>query len=459
MNRAKENRGPKTPSVTDMTQGNPLRLILLFAIPLFIGNVFQQVYNMVDTMVVGNHLGDSAIAAIGATTSLYSLIMNIANGLNTGYGIVVTQRFGAKNKNEMQQAIAGMFVLNVVVTVVLTIVSLAFLRPLMAFMNTPASIFQQAYSYIVVICGGMVVTVCYNMFAAVLRAVGNSTAPLVFLIIACLLNIVLDIAFVIGLEMGVQGAAIATVVAQAVAAILCGVYLIRNYHDLLPQKSHFRVPGALIQDLLTTGIANALMLVVVDMGTVVFQRANNSLGELYITAYTSARRIVSLSFQPVFSLSTADSTFVGQNWGAGKIRRIRESQKSVLLTGFIWSLFCILTFYTLGSALIRLTTGTSDPDILSNAVLCLRTHVTMMPVLVVVLCLRATMQAMGHKVAPVLSSAIEMVMKFGYAKWLIPALGFFGICITEPTIWVFMALCLVINYLRMRKILYADNPV
>ena len=341
--------------------------------------------------------------------SLYGLLFNMAIGMNSGYSIVVTQRFGAKDQENMKRAIAGTFLLNAIAAVVLTALSLVFLRPLMGFMKTPAGIFEMSYDYFVVICAGLTATVCYNMFAGILRAVGNSKAPLVFLIIASLLNVVLDVVFVMGLKMGIAGAAWATVISQGFSGVLSGIYLLRNYRDILPGKQHFRVAGKLLADLLSTGLAMALMLCVVDVGTIVFQRANNSLGEVYITAYTSARRLINLMFQPVFSLSTATSTFVGQNWGARKLDRIRKTLNKIYATGIAWAVFSAVVMYILGPTLIRLTTGTEDPAVIENAYLSLRTHFTMFPVLVIVLCLRSAMQAMGRKVAPVVSSAVEIM--------------------------------------------------
>ena len=205
-----------------MTTGSVLPLVLLFSVPLLVGNIFQQVYSMVDTMVVGYGLGDQAIAAIGATTTLYSLIVNFAWALNNGYAIVVTQRFGAHNIRGMRQAIAGMIMLNGGMTLLLTVLALTFLRPLLLFMNTPASIFEDAYRYIAIIYAGMISTIAYNMFAGILRAMGNSRSPLYFLIMASVINIGLDLLFVLKMDMGVSGAALATVIARTISAVLGG---------------------------------------------------------------------------------------------------------------------------------------------------------------------------------------------------------------------------------------------
>ncbi len=212
--------------VMDMTQGSPVKLILAFAIPLFIGNIFQQIYSVVDTAVAGYCLGDGAIAAIGATSSLYALLIDFASGLNSGCAIVVTQCFGAHDEKKLKSAIAGMIELDTGVTLALTLLSLIFLRPLMRFLNTPESIFEQAYAYIVVICAGMIATIAYNLFSSILRAFGNSRTSLYFLIISSALNMGMDLLFVAVLGMGVSGAALATVIAEGISALLCGCYKI-----------------------------------------------------------------------------------------------------------------------------------------------------------------------------------------------------------------------------------------
>jgi len=434
--------------VRDMTQGSPIRLIIAFAIPLFIGNIFQQVYSMVDTMVVGYHLGDTGIAAIGATAALYSLLINFANGLNNGYGIIVTQRFGAHDWKKMRQAIAGMMILDAVICLSLTAVAVVFLRPLMVFLNTPDSVFDMAYTYIRIICLGIVTTIGYNMFASILRAMGNSRTPLYFLIFSSFLNIALDILFVAGFKLGIAGAAVATVLAQAVSAILCGIYVLRNYAEYLPRKEDFRVPVEMLKTLFSTGISMALMSCLVDCGSVIFSRANNLLGESYIAAHAAARKLLMMMIQPKASLSVANSTFVGQNWGAKKYDRIRETLRKVLLIEVLWGIFAAAVIYLFGGALVRFTTGTNDGDMIGYAVMSLRIHFATFPFLGVVFVMRHTLQAMGYKVIPICSSCIELGTKFLAASWLIPKIGFLGTCITEPVTWVIMAVFLVTFYLK-----------
>jgi len=436
----------RTGRVWDMTEGRPLPLILSFAVPFLIGNIFQQVYSLVDTMVAGYFLGDSAIAAIGASQSLYNLVINTAIGLNSGYGIVVTRYFGGRDYNRMRQAVGGMMMLNLGITALLTLLSLVFLRPVLAFMNTPQGIFRETYSYISVICGGMLATVCYNMFAAIMRAVGNSRAPLVFLVISSMLNVGLDLFFVVVLKTGVGGAAMATVIAQAVSALLSGGYVWHCYREYLPDKTDLRLPRRLLGELFSTGAAMALMSCVVELGSVIINRANNLLGEALIAANTAGRRMWNLMLMPQNAVATANSVFMAQNWGARKIDRIRKALRQVFGVVCLWSVFACAVFFLIGEQLIRFTTGSSDLEIIGGALLLTRSALICAPALGILVCMRNTLQALGCKVIPVLSSCIELLMKAVSASWAIPRFGFTAMALTEPVTWVIMMAFLLVGY-------------
>lgn len=440
----------------DMTQGNPLNLILNFAIPLFLGNVFQQLYATVDTVVVGHHLGDAAIAAIGATASLYSLLFDFVNGLNNGYGIIVSQKFGAKNPQAMKQCIACMILLDLGITLAIALLSLVFLKPLMVFLNTPAEIFRQSYTYMSLICGGLVATMAYNMFATILRSVGNSAIPLYFLIFSSLLNVGLDILLVMVIPLGVAGAAIATVSAQAVSALLCGGYILRNYREILPKKEDFRVSPDICRQLLSTGSSMAMMSCLVDCGSVVFSRATNLLGQTAITAYTAGRRIMRIGISFLGNLAHASSVYTGQNWGAGCYGRIRFGIRTTLALEAGCSFLLTALVYLFGSSLVALTTGTGDAEVIRLATLSLRIHFAATLPLGILFALRHCLQSMGKKTAPLISSIIELLVKILAAFVLIPRLGFLGSCVTEPISWCLMAVYLIVYYLTQRKTLYPD---
>ena len=391
----------KSMIIMDMTTGSPLKHILIFALPLFIGNIFQQIYSMVDTMVAGYTLGDQSIAAIGATSSLYGLLIDFASGLNSGCAIVVTQCFGAHDEKKLRKSIAG-----------------------------------------------MLSTVAYNMFSAILRAVGNSKTSLYFLIISSVLNMGMDFFFVVVLGIGITGIALATVIAESVSALLCGIYVYHHYKSILPCKGDFKVSSDIIHELFLSGIAMALMYCVVDLGSVIFQRANNHLGEMIISAHTAARRIIGMMMQPLATIATASSTFIGQNWGAKKKERIHTAIRKVLFLEIIWSLLGCAVIWAFGRFIVQFTIGTDNSDIISNAVMSLRWHLSFFPILGCLLVLRTAMQAMGKKSIPIISSCIELGMKLLSAAFVIPNLGFFGTCITEPITWSLMLLLLVTAYFK-----------
>ncbi len=432
--------------INDMTVGDPIKLILMFAIPLFIGNVFQQIYSIADTVIIGHNLGDVGIASIGVTTSIYSLLINFASGLNSGYGIIVGQSFGAKNEDKLRKSIATMIILNLIITAILTILSLVFLRSFMEMMNVPANIFDDAYSYISIILAGMLVTISYNMFAGIMRAVGNSRTPLYFLILSCAINIALDILFITVFGWGVAGAAIATVVAQACSALFSGIYVFSKYRDILPTKKDFHFEKLLVVEMSTTGFSMAMMLCVVDIGTVIYQRAINGLGETLIVSHTAARRIIGIFGMLLGSIATANSTFVSQNWGANKKQRINGALKQVIILEIAWGIFSSLIVFLFGGYIVQMLTGTSNTEVINNAVLSIRLHSICFPALGTLLALRTTLQAIGYKIAPVISSMFELGIKLVAGMWVIPMFGFIIVCLAEPVIWTVCAIYLVITF-------------
>ena len=447
----------RTAKVLDMTEGNSMRLIIAFAIPLFIGSIFQQVYTLVDTMIVGHVLGAHAISAIGSTSSIHALMFNIAICLNNGFAIITTQAFGAHDDQKLRHSVAGMFVLNIAATVLLTTIALLFLRPMMHFMNTPEAIFEEAYRYVLILFLGLFSTAGYNMFAGILRAVGNSRTPLYCLIVSSLVNIVLDILLVAVIPMGVAGAALATVIAQIVSMVLCGAAFFRNYKDMIPKREEYRSSVKLWPSMLSAGAAMALMLCVVNIGSIIFQRANNGLGEKLIAAHTASYRVVINLMQPLSTLATACSTFVSQNWGAEKYDRIKRTMRNVMGLSALWGCISIGIVFLWGRWLVWLITGTEDAYIMENAVLNMRCVAVGLPALGVLLCLRTSMQSMGRKVAPVLSSCVELLMKSVGAFLLIPAYGFLGSSLTDPLTWFSMSFFLIIAYLIQRKHIYPQE--
>ncbi|BCN30663.1 MATE family efflux transporter [Anaeromicropila herbilytica] len=438
-------------NTTDMTTGTPLTIILKFAIPIFIGNIFQQLYNLIDTIIAGHFLGDNAIAAIGATTAIYSLIINMANGLNNGYAIIVARAFGEKNEEKLRKSFAIMIVLNISASIVFTILSAIFIMPVLELLHTPEKIIGDAYEFIIIILFGIVITITYNMFAGLLRAIGNSRTPLIYLIISCVVNIILDFVFIVGLRTGVGGAALATMLSQLLSVILCFSLVIRKYPELKLSKRHFQFEKELVIEMFTTGISMGFMYSIFAIGSVVLQSAINGLGTAIITGHTGARKIVELCMQPLSTLSSANATFVSQNYGAGKYDRIKEGIRKTCLCGFIWSTITLVFIYLFAPFIIKAITGSTNHEVITNAVMNLRINMPFYYPLGVLLVLRTSLQGIGRKIAPLFSSSIELIMKCFATFFLVSHLGYLGVSIAEPSTWLVCMLFLLFTYKKAMK--------
>lgn len=435
----------------DMTTGIPIKVIIQFAIPLLIGTLFQQAYNIIDTMIAGYNLGDDAIAAIGATSALYSVLIYFANGMNNGFGIVMAQIFGAKNLSKMKKAAAATIILNIMTTILLTITVLPFLRLLLHWLDTPQEIFDMAYQYIFIILAGMTATIGYNMCSGFMRAVGNSRTPLYFLIASCGINIVLDILFILGLHLGVAGAALATVAAQLISAILCTIYIIKKYRIYMPEKKDWQLSKELVLEMLSTGISMGLMSSVLAIGSIILQKGINHLGKDIITAHTASRRLFEFLMMPLQAVAAACSTFTGQNFGARQFDRIRKAMKQVLWLELFWSVVSVAIAFLCGNMLIRMLTGTGNENIILNAAYNLKVCTIFFFPLGILFVLRNAMQAMGYRIVPILSSSIELVVKILSCIFVIPVMKYTGVVLTEPVIWVMCAAFLSVIYLKTKK--------
>lgn len=443
--------------VRDMTQGGILSHILIFAIPMILANVCQQLYSLVDTMVAGQNLGDSAIAAIGAVTALYGFILNFAIGINAGSAIVVTQYFGSHNVKKLKQSLMGMFKLDMFFTVVITALAMIFMHPLLRFMNVPASVYDDAYLYIIVICGGMVCTIAYNMGASILRAFGNSREPLIYVVVGSILHIVLDYVFIAWLKTGVVGAAVSTLVSNAAAAFLSFAYIIRNYKEYVPSMEDWKVPKEILGELSRIGTSMALTFSVIDLGDVVYGSASNALGEVYIASYAAARRIINVLMVPINTTASACTTFVGQNWGAEKYDRIKSAIKQLFMLEVTIGLVIFAIGYIFASPMVKIVSSSTDPEILANATKVLHFFFPLYAPLGVLFTFRCSLQGMGCTRPALIAGGIEMAGKVVSAIWLVPEIGFLATCITEPATWVINAIFLAISYFVVRKSLFSGE--
>lgn len=432
---------------TNMTEGNILKNLIFFAIPILIGNIFQQLYNVADTAIIGNILGDDALAAVGAAAPVYGLLIGFAGGLTNGFAVVIARYFGADKKREMANCISLTYLLSAVIAVVLTAGSVTILHPLMKFLKTPNEIITDTENYIRIIMLFSAITIAYNMLAAMMRAVGNSKTPLYFLVVSTFINIGLDVLFIQGFHLGVAGAAYATVISQGISALLCLLYILKKCDFLFFQKSNLRWDPSLLSDLTSTGLSMGLMYAIVSVGSVILQGAVNSFGTNTITAHIAARKIDDIFMLPLGTLSVAASTFTSQNYGAGKINRVKQGIRYSIMISMLWSAFSVLIATLLRKPLIHALTGTTDEGIIATASQYIIWNISFFFVLSILLILRSSLQGVGRKLVPISGSIAEFLLKIFAVAVLAPNLGYFGICISEPIIWVVCAAIVVVDYL------------
>ncbi len=434
-----------------LTEGKILKSLVIFAIPILIGNIFQQLYNVADTAIIGNVLGDQALAAVGATTALYSLVIGFANGITNGFSVVLARVFGEKDEEKLKQTSALIYFLTVIISIILTLASVISLHSILVMLKTPENILPKTESYLHIILTFAIVTMLYNMFSGILRAIGDSKTPLYFLLLSSALNVGLDFLFVKGLDRGIGGAAEATVIAQIVSVSLCIVYIWKKCPVLKFSMRYLKWDKALVKELLLTGFSMGLMLVVVSIGSVALQSAVNSLGEQIIAAHTAARKIDEIFMMPLGTLATAAATFASQNFGAGKYDRVYKGIKDAVLIAIGWSACAILIVFAIGKYMVKWLTGTSDAEIISNALMYMKINIVFFLVLSILLVLRSSLQGVGRKIVPVLGSGVELILKFGAVNIITNRLGYFGVCILEPIIWGICAIMVLVDFVVYQK--------
>lgn len=432
----------------DLTKGKPIRLILLFAVPLFVGQLFQLFYSLADTRIVGQTLGDEALAAVGATTTLSDMLLSFLNGLTNGFAIVIATCFGAKDERQMKKAMGGTILLGSCCAVVLSGLCLLNMSGLLKLLNISPELFAAARGYIGIVIAGLLAATLYNICAAMLRAIGDSFTPLLFLILAAFLNIAMDYGFILCLHTGVEGAAYATVIAQAVSAFLCFLYMRRKYPQLTLKKEDFKPDMVLYKKLFGAGLSMGFMTSLVGIGTMALQTSINTFGTDIIVAHTAARKISSIYMLPFSVMGTTLATYCGQNLGAGKYSRIRQGIRDTVLVTFVWCTGVIISAYTVAPWLIRTVTATQKKDIIDTASLYLRVNTPFYYVPTVICLFRNSMQGFGDNRTPVISSSLEMIGKVLIALLLAPAIGYYGIIVAEPIVWFIMVIPLVVNMVR-----------
>ncbi len=321
-----------------MTQGRPLTLLLKFVIPIFLGFIFQQFYNMVDTVIVGRFVSPGALAAVGSTGTIMFLIMGLANGMTTGYTVLISQKYGAGDTDGTRRAFVNAILLGIISTLIITAISLMIMHPILRIMNTPADIYDDAYAYISTICAGSIALIGYNLLAASLRAIGNSRTPLYFLIFAALLNICLDLVFIIFLGLGTFGAALATDISQGASAVLCMIYIVRKVDVLRPKLGDFKLNGEFSKKQLNVGIPMALQFGITASGTMVMQSSINIYGSVAVGGFTAAGKVVNLMTAGMPSIGQTMAAYAGQNYGYGNLDRVEQGTRDAMKISVVYSL-------------------------------------------------------------------------------------------------------------------------
>lgn len=434
----------------DLTKGKPSTLILAFALPIFLANVLQLTYSLADTRIVGSFLGENALAAVGATTTLSNLIIGFLMGLSNGFAIISAQRFGAKDLNGVRHSFAASLLMGSLLSFVITAFGLLGLQPILRFLNVPQPLRNVAGSYIGIIIAGLWVTFLYDACASVLRALGDTMTPLLILLVSVILNILGDLLFIGGFHTGVWGAAAATVLAQFLAVIVCWIYMVKKYEILRLGKEDFAIKNPdMIRQMLASGMSMGFMSSLVNIGSLTLQTAINKLGQDIIVAHTAARKLSEL-FMIMFTVfGQTMATYCGQNIGAGEVERVKKGIRLSIFYTCIWCTLAIAASYTIGPWLVHLVTGSTNAVVVKNATDYLKFDTLFYYVTAVICVVRNAMQGLGEHITPLVSSALEMVGKIVIAMTLVPLWGYTGVIVAEPLVWFIMVIPLLVRIFRM----------
>ncbi len=432
----------------DLTTGKPIKIILLFAIPLFIGQLFQLFYSLADTRIVGAILGETTLAAVGATTTLSDFLIGLLNGFTNGCAIIIATYFGSGDRDNMKKAIGGTILSGIVLSILISAGCLLFLPRILGALNVADFLMAESKAYIGIVLAGLLAATLYNVCAAILRALGDTFTPLLFLILAAVLNVVLDYTLIKYGNMGVAGAALATVIAQAVSAVLCFFYMKVRYPELSLRREDFRFDKIIYKKLIATGSSMGFMVAFVNLGTLALQITINTFNQDIIVAHTAARKATNIFMLPFSVLGTTLATFCGQNLGAGKYSRIKTGLRDTLLLTFIWCAGVALVAYTLSGPLVHMITASDNEVILSTASLYLKVNTSFYFVTAIICLFRNSMQGFGDNKTPVFSSSLELIGKVAISFLLAPAIGYMGIIVAEPIVWFIMVIPLIVNMVR-----------
>lgn len=443
----------------DLTHGKPARIILYFALPILIGNLFNLAYNLADTRIVGTYLGNDALAAVGSISTLNDLLVGFIVGLANGFAVIMAQHFGSGDKNKSRKVFALSILMGLVVTAIVVAGSLIFMDGLLDWMNVMDEHREASVAYITVIIVGLFFSIIYNVLAANLRAIGDAYTPLIFLIISAVLNVALDILCVKYMDMGVRGAAVATIVSQAVSAVLCFGYTWKKYAFLHFNIKDFVPEKEFLKPMLEGGLSMGLMNSLVSFGTLSLQTAINTLGTNTIVAHAATRKLTNLYMLPFSVLGTTMATYSGQNYGAGRYDRIRAGLKVSLGCSYIWCVIVLIASYTVCPYLIVVITDTGISEVIDTACLYQRFDTCFYLLVPTITILRNSLQGMGDHITPIFSSGLELVGKVLIAMLLTPVIGYWGIIVSEPIVWAVMVIPLIASMVKRMKRAFVNEKI
>lgn len=434
-----------------LTEGNPAKLIFFFSLPLIIGNIFQQFYSMADTLIVGRTIGVNALAAVGCTGSITFLILGFVQGLTSGLSIITSQKFGAKNEDDVRKSFAASILISSAVAIITTILSVLLARPLLELLQTPSEIIDDAWAYLVIIFLGIPATVLFNLLSNAVRALGDSKTPLYFLIFACCINIILDLVFILYFHLGVAGAGIATVLSQLLSGILCISFIIKKVPILWLKKADFQMSYEVITSHLNVALPMAFQMSIIAIGSLMLQFALNGLGAASVAAYTASQKIESIATMPLGSFGTAMATYAAQNYGAGKFSRIRKGVFQCILMSGSFSILSGAINVIAGSQLTSIFVGSQETEVLSLSHTYLVISGCFYFALALLFIYRFTLQGLGKSFIPTVAGIMELIMRAVGALVLTGAFGFAGACASNPLAWIGACVPLAFSYYRTMK--------
>ncbi len=442
----------------DMTKGRPLSLIIGFCLPMIFGNIFQQLYNMVDSIIVGQYVGVKAFAGVGSVGAVYFLVIGTATGMCSGFSIPVAQKFGANDLKEMRRTVYNAELLSAALAIILTAVTVIFCKPLLRLMQTTPDTFEFAYSYIVVIFMGIPVTMFYNLMSGILRALGDSKTPLKYLLIASGLNIVFDLLFIIALGFGVTGAAAATVLSQAISGVMCFIYMKRRLPVLVYQDGEKAVDTELMKHIAALGLPMAFQFSITAVGSIILQTAVNTLGSVAVAGISAGQKVQNLVSAPMDTLGVTMATYGGQNLGAKKIDRIHEGTRVAFAVSMIYTIIITAVVFFAGETMthIFLRSGDTDYTAILDAVRhFLRVTCLFYPVLGLLFLFRNLLQGLGFSLVTMLAGAVELAARIIVSFGFVYRIGFDAAVFAAPSAWT--AACVLLIFIYLIKIRSLDR--